>query len=73
MSAQTDPDTVTVGSGAVAGALVVVAVWVAEEFFKIHIPAEVASALTTLLIFAGGLIGNWWRRTRGHKRRGRAT
>lgn len=40
-----------VNVGVVTGAIVVAAVWAVQTFSKTTVPAEVASALTTLLTF----------------------
>ena len=44
-----------VRAGGVAGAITVVLVWAASQV-GVEIPAEVASALTTLISFGGGYL-----------------
>jgi uncharacterized membrane-anchored protein len=44
--------TVKVGSGAIAGAIVVILIWLVETFTSVDIPPEIAAALTTIITFA---------------------
>ena len=43
-------------AGGVAGAVTVVLVWAVGTFAKVDIPAEVASAITTILSFAASYL-----------------
>lgn len=56
MNQPTAQPTRKVATAGGAGALVLILVWVLEEFAGISIPAEVASALTVLVSFAAAYV-----------------
>jgi len=50
--------TTSAGSGGVAGAITLLIVWVLS-MRGVDIPPEVASGITVLVGFIGGIIGGW--------------
>jgi hypothetical protein len=54
------PKVVAGGSGVgLAGAIASVAVWVVTARYHIEIPPEIVASVTTILTFAGSVIGGW--------------
>lgn len=53
----TDKAGVLVGGG-LSGAIAIIIVWAAKQFWGIEIPADVASAMAFVLIAIGGWIGS---------------